>query len=126
MGGMEANVAARRWYCPTPAWLVWGAVVATGLLLASERWRWFFLGQHKGYAVLAAVAVVGAVLVLIPAWMLAGLLFRRRAQFGLRTLLVLVALCACVQLAGGQDQAGAAAGGGGGGNLTEGRSAVFL
>ncbi len=96
MAGMEASIAKRRWFWPAPAWLVWGAAAATGVLFACERWRWFFLGQHKGYAVLAAVAVVGAVLVLIPAWMLGALLFRRRVQFGLRTLLVFVTLCAVV------------------------------
>ncbi len=43
-----------------------------------------------------AVAVVGAVFVTTLAWMLAGLVFRRRVQFGLRTLLVFVTLCAVV------------------------------
>ena len=42
------------------------------------------------------MAVVGAVLALLPAWMLAALIFRRRVQFGLRTLLVFVTLCAVV------------------------------
>jgi hypothetical protein len=94
MGCMDAKVPDRRWYLPAPAWLVWGAVAATVVLATAERWRWFFLGQHKGYAVLVAVAVVGAVLVLIPMWMLVALLFRRRAQFGLATLLVFVTLSA--------------------------------
>jgi hypothetical protein len=45
---------------------------------------------------LLAVAVVGAILILLPAWMLVALAFRRRVQFGLRTLLVFVTLCAVV------------------------------
>jgi hypothetical protein len=42
------------------------------------------------------VAVVAAVLILILAWTLLGLVFRRRVQFGLRTMLVFVTLCAVV------------------------------
>lgn len=95
MNGMEANAATRRWYLSAPAWLVWGAALATGLLYAAERWR-FSIAYYKGWPVLLAVAVVGAVLLLIPAWMLAALLFRRRVRFGLRTLLVFVTLCAVV------------------------------
>ncbi len=96
MAGMDTKAARRRWYLPMPAWLVWGAAVATGLLFACERWRWFPLHYQKGWPVLLAVAVVGAVLVLIPAWMFAGLLLRRRVQFVLGTLLVFVTLCAVV------------------------------
>ncbi len=96
MTGKDAKDARRRWFLPTPAWLVYGAVVATGVLFVCERWRWSFFGQRKGYAVLLALGVVAAVVVLIPAWMLVTLLFRRRAQFGLRTLLVFVSLCALV------------------------------
>ncbi len=93
---MYAKAVERRWYHPKPAWLVYGAVVATGVLFASERWRWFPEHYQKGWPVLLAVAVVAAVLVLLPAWMLAGVVFRRRVQFGLRTLLVFVTLCAVV------------------------------
>ncbi len=96
MAVMDASPARRRWFWPTPAWLVYAAAAATGLFFASERWRWFPVHYQKGWPVLLAVAVVGAVLVLIPAWMLVGLLFRRRVQFGLRTLLVFVTLCAVV------------------------------
>ncbi len=96
MAGMDALVPRRRWFWPTPAWLVYGAAAATGVLFASERWRWFPVHYQKGWPVLLAVAVVGAVLVLIPAWLLAALLFWRRVQFGLRTLLVFVTLCAVV------------------------------
>ncbi len=96
MTGMDAKASRRCWFYPRPAWLVYGAVVATGVLFASERWRWFAFNEHKGWTVLLAVAVVAVVLVLIVAWMFAALLFRRRAQFGLATLLVFVTLCALV------------------------------
>jgi hypothetical protein len=95
MAVMDAS-HARRWFWPTPALLVYGAAAVTGLLYASERWRWFPANYQKGWPVLLAVAVVAAVLVLLSAWMLVALVFRRRAQFGLRTLLVFVTLCAVV------------------------------
>ena len=93
---MDASAAKRRWFWPTPAWLVWGAAAATGVLFACERWRWFPVAYQKGWPVVVAVAVVAAVLILILAWMLVALVFRRRVQFGLRTLLVFVTLCAVV------------------------------
>ena len=93
---MDAKSATRRWFLPTPAWLVYGAAVAAGILFACERWRWFPVHYQKGWPVLLAVAVVASVLVLILAWMLAALVFRRRVQFGLGTLLVFVTLCAVV------------------------------
>ncbi len=96
MAGMDAKAARRRWFWPTPAWLVWGAAAATGVLFACERWRWFPVNYQKGFPVLLAVAVVAAVLMLILAWMLVALVFRRRMQFGLRTMLVFVTLCAVV------------------------------
>jgi hypothetical protein len=38
----------RRWYFPTPAWLVLGLLVVEGLLWLSERYRWF--GGRRGNA----------------------------------------------------------------------------
>jgi hypothetical protein len=96
MGHMDELGTKRRWYLPTPAWLVWGAAVAAGVLYACERWRWFPIHYQKGWPVLLAVAVVAAVLVLLPLWMLAGMIFKRRVQFGLATLLVFVTLSAVV------------------------------
>ena len=77
----------RRWYRPCPAWLVYGSLAVTGLLFLSDRFGW--LTWHKGHAVLAAVAVVGVVLLAMLLWWLVALVFRRRFQFGIRTLLVL-------------------------------------
>jgi hypothetical protein len=96
MSSMDAKAAARRWFHPTPAWLVCGAWVAIVLLFASERWRWFSFNARTGYAVLLAAAIVGIVLVLLLAWMLWGLVFRRRARLKLRTLLVFFILCGLV------------------------------
>ncbi len=98
MGSMDANAVTRCWYHPAPAWLVWGAVAATGVLFACDciPWWWLFFIEMKGWPVLLAVAVVGAVLILLPVWMLAALVFRRRVQFGLRTVIVFVILCVVV------------------------------
>ena len=56
LAGMDA-AEKRRWYRPTPGWLVYGSLAVTGLLFLSERWRWFPFNEHKGWTVLIAVAV---------------------------------------------------------------------
>ncbi len=76
-----------RWYRPAPAWLVYGSLLVTGLLFASNCLSW--PAWHKGYAVLVAVAGVGGMTLLMVAWFGVALLFRRRFQFGIRTLLML-------------------------------------
>ena len=58
----------------------------------SERFGW--LGWHKGYAVLTAVACVGVAMVLLVVWFAVSLIFRRRFQFSIRSLLVLVVVVA--------------------------------
>ncbi len=88
MAGMDTP-EKRRWYCPGPAWLVYGSLAVTGLLFLSEQWRWFPFNEHKGWTVLVAVAGVGVVLLAMLLWWLVAVVFRRRFQFGIRTLLVL-------------------------------------
>ena len=85
-GGMDAP-EKRRWYCPTPGWLVFGSMVVTGLLFLSNHFGW--PAWHKGYAVLVSVAGVGVVLMAMLLWWLVALVFRWRFQFSVRTLLVL-------------------------------------
>ena len=94
LAGMDAP-EKRRWYCPTPGWLVLGSLAVTGLLFVSERGRWFPFNEHKGWTVLLAVAAVGVVLVVMLLWLLVALIFRWRFQFGIRTLLVLVVARRC-------------------------------
>jgi hypothetical protein len=65
-----------------------------GLLLLSDRWHWFAFNERKGWAVLIAVAVVGAAVVAVLFGTVAGLLFRRRVQFSVRALLLTVAAVA--------------------------------
>ena len=81
-----------RWYCPTPGWLVLGSLLLTGLIWLSNWLGW--PAWHKGYAVLAAIAGVGVVLLAMLLWFVGALLLRWRFQFGIRSLLVLVVVAA--------------------------------
>ena len=84
-----ADAAKRRWFHPTPDRLVRVLLALEGFLWLSERFRWFAFNQHKGYAVLVAVAAVAAFLLLMVGWCVLALLFRLRFQFSIRSLLVL-------------------------------------
>jgi hypothetical protein len=86
----SAAGAHSGWFCPTPAWLVLGSLAMTGLLFLSERYRWFWFNEQKGWTVLIAVAEVGVVMLAMPFWFVIALLFRRRFQFSIRSLLLLV------------------------------------
>jgi hypothetical protein len=77
-----------RWFHPTPARLLIVLLVVEAVLLPSERWF------PKGYAVLTAIAVVGATMLLMLVWWLAALCFPWRFQFSLRSLLVLTVVVA--------------------------------
>jgi len=87
---MLSTTLCRRFFCPTPAWLVYSSLAVTGLLFLSERWRWFAFNEHKGWTVLLAVAGVGVVLLLMLLWFLVALVVRWRFQFSIRTLFVMV------------------------------------
>jgi hypothetical protein len=65
--------------------LIVGLLVAECLLWLSDRLGW--PAWHEGYAVLAGVASVSAVLLTPVAWFNIALVFRQRFQFGIRTLL---------------------------------------
>ncbi len=76
-----------RWFRLTPGRLLAALLAGEGLLWLSERFGW--PAWHKGYAVLTTVAVLAAVLVAMILWFAVALLFRRRFQFSIRSLLVL-------------------------------------
>ena len=82
---MTLRESKRRWFYPTPAWLVLGLLGTTGLLYWSER---FGFNSHKGWTVLIAVAAVGVAFTVLLLWWIAALIFRLRFQFTIRLLLV--------------------------------------
>ena len=61
-----------------------------GLLLLSERFQWFTFNEHKGWAVLIAVAALGVALLLMLYWFIIAKVFCWRFQFSIRSLLVLI------------------------------------
>ena len=83
-----------RWNRITPDRFVVGALAVVALLWLSERFGWFTLDHHKGWAVLIAVAAFTAALLALVLWFVAALLFRRRFQFGIRALLLLALIVA--------------------------------
>jgi hypothetical protein len=94
-GDMEATPGARfRWLRLTPDRVVPGLLALEGLLLLAERFGWFTFSRHKGYAPLLAIAAVGAAMALMLLWFLVAILFRRRFQFSLLSLLLLALVVA--------------------------------
>ena len=81
-----------RWYHLTPGRIVLLVLAVEVLLWLSERFGW--LGWHKGYAVLTGVALVGVAMLLMLVWFGVAVVFRRRFQFSLWSLLVLVVVVA--------------------------------
>ncbi len=81
-----------RWWHLTPGRLLATMLAVEALLWLSECFCW--LPWHKGYAVLTAVAGVGAAIVGMVLWFAVALVFRRQFQFSLRSLLLLVVVVA--------------------------------
>lgn len=81
-----------RWFHHTPDRLVIGLLVVEGTLLASDRLHSF----PKGYAVLLAAATVALAVLFLLLWFADSLLFRRRFQFGIRSLLLFTLAIATV------------------------------
>ena len=86
--------ARRRWSRVTPDRVVVALLALEGFLLLSAWFRWFPFNQHKGWTVLICLATVGAAFVLMFLWFLAALVFRRRFQFSILSLLVLMVVVA--------------------------------
>ncbi len=83
---MDDPTQARvRWFRLTPGHCL-AALLGVEFLLFLAQWsRWL----PKGWPVLIAVAAVGVVILAMFAWFGIALVFRRRFQFSLRSLLVL-------------------------------------
>ena len=88
---MKAIAAQPRPFHPTPAWLGFGLLASTGILLLSQRFQWFAFNHHKGWTLLVAVAAVGVAVVLMLTRLAVAVLFRWRFRLGLRPLLALAA-----------------------------------
>jgi hypothetical protein len=87
-----ASQPSLRWFHLTPDRCVVPLLVVEGCLLLAEWLDWF----PKGYAVLSGLASVVAATLLMFLWCAVALLFRRRFQFGIRSLLVFTLVCSLV------------------------------
>ena len=85
-----------RWYHLTPDRFLVGLLLVVGALLLSERFVWFPFNEKKGWTVLFAMGTVCGAVVLMLLWFIVALVFRRRFQFSIRSLLVFVLVCAVV------------------------------
>lgn len=77
------------WLYLTPGRLVAGVLLFEGLLFLSDWFQWFAFNKNKGWSVLIAVATVGAAVLFMLLWFADSLIYRRRFQFSIRSLLLL-------------------------------------
>jgi hypothetical protein len=73
-----------RWFLPTPGKVLLVLLSVEVILFLAKPW------MPRGWAVLFAIAAVGVFLIGMLLWLLGALVFHRRFQFSLRTLLVLM------------------------------------
>jgi hypothetical protein len=83
---MVDDPSKRLWYRLTPHRFVIGLLIVECLLWLSKSALWL----DKGWAVLIAIASVGVAVLLMLFWFAASLIFHRRFQFSIRSLLVLM------------------------------------
>ena len=103
-----------RWFRLSPDRFVVSLLLVICFLWLSERFQWFGFNHHKGWTVLIAVAAVGVTAFAMLLWWTAGLIFRWRFQFGIRSLLaVLFGLLDCRSWMAVEMKAGSTASGGG-------------
>ena len=67
-----------------------GLILVVALFWLSKRFGWFGFDYHKGWPALAALAAVAVWAVVAVLGCIAGLIFRRRVQFSVRSLLLFV------------------------------------
>jgi hypothetical protein len=72
-----------RWFCPTPGLLLVVLLAVEVILLLNERWF------PKGLAVLIGIACIGVSIILMLFWVVIALIFHKRFQFSIRSLLLL-------------------------------------
>jgi hypothetical protein len=81
---------SNRWFCITPSRVAFFLLVVEVLLWLSERFQWFPFNRHRGYTILFVVECVGPGVIVIFLWLLVALIIRRRFQFSVRYLMLLV------------------------------------
>ena len=84
------NPKLRRFQYLLPDRLILALLALEGFFLLSERFQWFAFNERKGWTVLVAGASVGLAIMLTLLWFVLSLFFRRRFQFSIRSLFVLV------------------------------------
>jgi hypothetical protein len=85
--GMSDTADSRLcWYHLTPDRFVMGLLAVEGLLWLSGR----FPGLAKGWPVVIALATLAVAVLLMLVWFAVALIFRRRVQFSIRSLFVLM------------------------------------
>ena len=77
----------------SPDRFVLSLLLGVCVLWLSDRFQWFGFNHHKGWTVLIAVAAVGVAFIVMLLWWAAGLIFRWRFQFGIRSLLAFCVAC---------------------------------
>jgi hypothetical protein len=86
---MPSHEQKSAWYRPTPERFVWMLLFVEIFLWLSDRYRWFAFNESKGLTVLIALAALFISLLGFAVGFLTAWIFRRRFQFGIRTLLLL-------------------------------------
>lgn len=86
----------RRWFHITPDRVLVGLLAVETCLFLFGRFRQALTDEKPGWSALIALAVVAATLLVLLIWFAIAFVLRRRFQFGLRSLLGLVATVALV------------------------------
>lgn len=88
----NSSTKRARWYAPSVAKLLAAILILQAVLYLSAYYRWFWINEHKGFTVLVAVVATAALLLLLSIWMVGSRFFGAKTQFGLATLLLMVAV----------------------------------
>lgn len=83
-----------HWFHVTPGRLLVVLLVVEGIMLLSERLQWFAFNEKKGLTVLIATVIVGVTITIMLLWFTIALLFRRRFQFSIRSILLFTVVVA--------------------------------
>lgn len=83
-----------RWRLMTPTRLLLMLVIGEVLMVLSDRFDWLFINERKGWTSLLCLAFVSAAVAMLALRAAIKLLFRKRMQFSLSTILTFVAVLA--------------------------------